>query len=102
MATVGAKRKRRTYKPPTELGPFQRHPVYGDYVGWPDGTIWSSKSGKFIEGGHKDGYRNMAIAGKYATKHRFNFEIANQRVIGDKMDIDHINGDKNDNSWGNL
>jgi hypothetical protein len=84
------------------LGPFKHHPVHEDYVGWPNGTIWSIKSGKFIEGCLKDGYRNMEIAGKYATKHRFNFEIANQRMIGAGMDIDHINGDKNDNNWGNL
>ena len=35
-------------------------------------------------------------------KHRFNFEIASQRIIANGMDIDHINGDKNDDSWSNL
>jgi hypothetical protein len=103
MATVGAKRKRSTLPPPKNLGPYLRHPVHTNYVGWSDGKIWSTKSEKFLMGTISDGgYPFLSIGGGHFLKHRFNFEIAHQRPVAANMDIDHTNGDKKDGSWSNL
>jgi hypothetical protein len=46
---AGGKRKRAAnFPPPADLGPFQTHPVHTDYVGWSDGRILSTKSGKSV------------------------------------------------------
>lgn len=102
MATVGVKRKRQTYAPPSDRGPYLHHPVHIEYVGWPDGTLWSTKSGRFIEGRSKNGYTLLGIGEKNFARHRFNFEIAHQRVISESMEIDHINTNKKDDAWHNL
>lgn len=102
MATVGSKRKRSSYPPPERSTPYSHHPVHSAYVGWNDGKIWSCKSGRYVEGSLLNGYITIKIEDKCTRKHRFSFEIANQRVILKGMEIDHINGDKKDNSWSNL
>jgi hypothetical protein len=102
MATIGAKRKRQTYHPPSELGPYHHHPVHQEYVGWQDGRIWSTKSGKFIEGRSKNGYTLLGIGAANISRHRFNFEIANQRCTEEKREIDHIDQNKMNDSWANL
>ncbi|GAQ90920.1 hypothetical protein KFL_007020070 [Klebsormidium nitens] len=102
MEPTGAKRKRQTYEPPTELGRYLHHPVQKEYVGYPDGSIWSKKSGAFIQGSLNGEYVLINLGDKNVYRHRFIFEIANQRVIQPLMHVDHINADKTDNSWTNL
>jgi hypothetical protein len=102
MATAGAKRKRQTYAPPSDRGPYLHHPVHTEYVGWLDGTLWSTKSGQFIEGRLKNGYTLLGIRGGNFVRHRFNFEIAHQCSIPELMEIDHMNTIKKDDAWHNL
>jgi hypothetical protein len=102
MAVSSGTKRKRTFPPSEDLGPYLHHPIHRDYVGWPDGTIWFTKSGKILNGGDSNGHTRICIGGKGMSRHRFNFEIGEQRCIIDNMDIDHINGNKKDDSWSNL
>lgn len=47
-----------------------------------------------------DGYRYISVLGKRFLAHRLAFFVMTGRMP--THDIDHINGDRSDNRWGNL
>lgn len=91
------------YAPPSSYQGWKQHFEYRHIHGLPDGRVWSSKAGRFLNGHFKDGYVHLKIEGKTIQRHRLNFEIANGRAIRPGLDIDHIVPSKSpDDSWANL
>lgn len=63
------------------------------------GVFIRISSGAEIKANRTDGYRSVGIDGKIYLCHRLAFLIMGQDV---PEFVDHINGDRGDNSWCNL
>lgn len=55
-----------------------------------------------MTGTANNNYTALRVDGVKVLRHRINFEIAKQRPIVEKMDIDHIDGNPKNDSWSNL
>ncbi|GAQ91693.1 putative endonuclease [Klebsormidium nitens] len=98
--------------PPATYAGWKQHFKYTHIFGLPDGRLWSTKAGKFLEGFQLNGYSRVYIEGKSIARHRINFEISVGRAVGEAMEVDHIvsppllpDGSPygpQDDSWGNL
>jgi hypothetical protein len=68
-----------------------------------DGLVMNTRSGNILEGSFdKDGYRRIKINGKVMTVHRLVGLCFLPRIDLPKLEIDHVNRDKTDNSASNL
>jgi hypothetical protein len=64
---------------------------------------WKCKARRMTtNANHPEGYCSVKINGKSLLAHQVLYMLYYNRPILDKMDIDHINGHKNDNSMHNL
>ena len=83
------------------------HPVHTDYYITPEGAVWSSLSNKFLSQyntNKKLSYK--CVGGKFGSKNK----VLVHRLVAETFipnphnltDVNHINGDKTDNSVSNL
>jgi hypothetical protein len=84
---------------------WKPHYKFLNYLGNNQGDVFSLYSNEIIKGHNSDGYYRINIHAdklynRYAL-HRFIYECFNG-AIEDKLQIDHINGNKTDNSIKNL
>jgi hypothetical protein len=84
---------------------WKSHYNFKNYLGNNKGEIFSIHSNEIIKGHNTDGYYRINIHedklyNRYSV-HRFIYECFNGK-IDDKLQIDHINGNKIDNSINNL
>jgi hypothetical protein len=74
------------------------HPDTGQFV-WLV-TRGKAKAGAIAGGPRPDGYWYISVCGRRFLAHRLAFLVMTGRAP--ERDIDHINGNRSDNRWGNL
>ena len=86
-----------------------KHPLKFNYYATDDGRIWSEKTQKFISPQEdKNGYLKVALScldnnGRHRfSVHRLILENFSPVEDMEKLQVNHINGDKKDNSLQNL
>lgn len=68
-----------------------------------DGKVYNSKTNKYLKGSlDKDGYRRFRLNGLNVSFHRILMETFNPVENMDKLEVNHINGNKDDNTLTNL
>ena len=80
---------------------YKKHPKWEHLLCGTNGNIWSTKSGRFIEGYIcRKGYKIISLtSGKKFKAHRWILET----FLGDsQLTVDHIDGDKLNNCLDNL
>jgi hypothetical protein len=84
------------------------HPVYKNYVGNKNGDLYSKYTKKLLNCNPKNGYMHNSVTidennNHYKLyRHRFILECFLQVQLDSKIDVDHINSNKLDNSITNL
>lgn len=88
--------------PPSEA---KEHPIYPGYYSDPRGTIYS-KTGKLNPSKNKYGYLHFSLyhldSKLDVVVHRFVFECLSGRLIKENYVINHLDGDKENNTFSNL
>lgn len=82
---------------------WKEHPIYSNYLGNSEGKIYGLLSNKILKGHIQNEYFKISIKqiSKSYSLHRFIYECFHGK-IPEKYQIDHINGNKLDNSIDNL
>ena len=68
-----------------------------------DGRVYNSKTKKYLSGSlDKDGYRRFRLNGLNVSFHRILMEVFNPVENMSELEVNHINGNKDDNTLANL
>lgn len=79
------------------------HHVHKGYLGYANGNVFNPNTKTLSSNKPKSsGYIENQINRKSLRRHRFIYECYHQITLDPKYDIDHINGDTEDNSITNL
>lgn len=74
-----------------------------NYCAAKDGRIYNKKTGKFLKGSKdKDGYLRFRLNGTNVSIHRMVLETFSPIVEMHKMQVNHIDGNKQNNELSNL
>jgi hypothetical protein len=80
---------------------MENYRIYGKYVVYNDGTIYSLSGKKFMKEIDTNGYSSVKINGKLLSIHRLVGELFIPNEKG-KKEINHIDGNKSNNRIENL
>ena len=68
-----------------------------------DGRVYNTKTKKYLSGSlDKDGYRRFRLNGLNVSFHRILMEVFNPVENMSELEVNHINGNKDDNTLANL